>query len=422
MNGKRYELPITHRTFSKMELREDGRGALNMSNGFILKGKCDFERLDKAVRRLYARYDAMRTNIKEEEKGAYFEIFPVSPLGLGIVELSAVKRDARFEEAIADAQKRVREPLSLSDEGMYRFWAYKISEDETLVIYVVNHLVTDGGSMAIINMELEKLYENPERMDLLECTDYADFLKEKQWLWGEGLIQEEVDYWKNLLDGYENPPIEAPKVVEEKSPMEYGRFSIDLTKVSKIARKSRMSNFNVVSVIVQMAYAIVTKQKDMVMRYVMSNRFTEEYRRTVGFITQAFTARHTFLMDEEWSDLAKWQRDTMNRDMKHMQFSDMIEMQELFISYVVSNGDSTSAVGKFGELEMQPFVLHSNCEYGRRMLGLVVVEYTDKIYITPYCDNKLYSKELVLKFGTAVNKCVERIYELENPTVEEIFE
>ena len=422
MSGKRYELTITQRTYSKMELREDGRGALNMSNGFILKGVCDFERLDKAIRRLYERYDAMRTNVREDEEGAYFEIFEVSPLGLGIVELSAVGRDARFEEAMADAQIRVREPLSLSDEGMYRFWAYKIAEDETLVIYVVNHLVTDGGSMAIINMELGKLYENPERTDLPECADYADFLEEKKRLWSEGLIQEEVNYWKNLMDGYENPPIEAPKVVEEKSPMEYGKFTIDLTKIKKIARKSRMSNFNVVSVITQMAYAMVTKQNDMVMRYVMSNRFTEKFQGTVGFITQAFTARHTFSMDEKWSDLAKWQRDTMNRDMKHMQFSDIIEMQELFISYVVSNGNSTNAVGKFGELEMQPLVLHSKCEYGRRMFGLIVVEYTDTIYITPYCDNKLYRKELVLGFGVAVNKCVERIFEMENPTVAEIFE
>ena len=416
----KYRLTITQNTYAQMEVGENKRGSINLSNGFLLKGKCDIERLDRAISVLHKRHDAMRMSLGEDQEGLYFEFNDEEPYGLEMLELKSEGREERLAEAKADAMMKVRTPVSLDPRSMYRYWIYKIDEDEHLLFYVANHLATDGGSMALLNVELVKLYENPERTDLGESASFAEFLRERERVYKEDLKAEEIKYWTDRLAGYKNPEMEKPAVIETRSSTEYGVFKIDLEQMGKISKAGRTSNFNVLLTMIQLAAAEITGQYDIAVRYAFANRFKKQFRGTIGFLTHGVTLRHTFEPQERWSELAALQRETMNHDMKHLTFSDMIEVQEYLLSYIPNYGNGASSY-KFGDLEAEPLVFHSKCSFGRRYVGLVAVEHDTNIYVTPYCDNEYYSKEYVITLGNTINKYVDRILEFGDPTVEELF-
>lgn len=416
----KYRLTITQNTYARMEVGEGKRGSVNLSNGFLLKGNCDIERLDRAVRALHKRHDAMRMSMDEDSEGLYFEFNNEEPYGLEVVELSSEGRDARFKEAYADASSKVRLSVSLDKKSMYRYWIYRITDDEHMLFYVANHLATDGGSMALLNAELAKLYEDPDRTDLPVYASFADFLEERERLYREKFTDEEKNYWKARIEGYKNPEMEVPKVIETESTMQYGRFTVPLEKLEKISRVSRSSNFNVLFTMIQLAAAELTGQKDIALRYAFANRFKKEFQGTIGFLTHGVTIRHTFSGDEHWSELAVLQRDTMNHDMKHLTFSDCIEVQEYLLSYIPNNGKKGEKL-MFADLDVEPLVFHSHFTSGRRYVGLVAVEHGDNLFVTPYCDNRLYSREFVLGLGRCINKYVDRILASEDPTVADLF-
>ncbi|MCR4794364.1 MAG: hypothetical protein K5898_04190 [Ruminococcus sp.] len=416
----KYRLTITQNTYARMEVGEGKRGSINLSNGFLLKGKCDVERLDRAVKALHKRHDAMRMSMSEDSEGLYFEFNDEEPYGLEMIELRSEGRDERFKEAYADASNRVRTPVSLDKKSMYRYWIYKITDEEYMLYYVANHLATDGGSMALLNAELAKLYEDPDRIDLPVYASFADFLGERERLYREKFTEEEKKYWDDRMAGYENPKMEPPKVQETESTMQYGRFTVPLEKLEKISRSMRSSNFNVLFTLIQLAAAELTGQNDIALRYAFANRFKKEFQGTIGFLTHGVTIRHIFSPEERWSELAVLQRDTMNHDMKHLTFSDCIEVKEYLLSYIPNNGKKGEKM-KFGDLDVEPLVFHSHFTSGRRYVGLVAVEHGEDLYVTPYCDNRLYGREFVLGLGRCINKYVDRILAMEDPTVEDLF-
>ena len=75
----------------------------------------------------------------------------------------------------------------------------------------------------------------------------------------------------------------------------------------------------------------------------------------------------------------------------------------------------------FADLDVEPLVFHSHFTSGRRYVGLVAVEHGDDLFVTPYCDNRLYSREFVLGLGRCINKYVDRILASEDPTVADLF-
>ena len=61
------KLPMTNTQANYVKFEEVSPSVFNLSNGFLLKGKYNMERMKKAVRKLYERHDAMRMVMKKDE-------------------------------------------------------------------------------------------------------------------------------------------------------------------------------------------------------------------------------------------------------------------------------------------------------------------------------------------------------------------
>lgn len=386
----------------------DNPGAFNIGNGIHIKGKADVARMKAAIEKLYERYDAFRM-VFHPENGGYFvlkdNVFIDIPVY--VAQGDTHEEQLRYAKKISD--KLVTEPIMLSEEGMARFWIIKIDTDELVVGYSINHIVSDGMSLALMEESLSKLYENPDRVDMERTNSFADFLKEKR----EALLSNKSlasrEYWSKRMEGYEDPVIAEPKMKEEALSMLYAKIEVDRGKISTIANKSKTSNFHVVYEIWHLALAETMKQNDIALRYAFSGRLNKKQMNLFGLIAHGLTMRSDYQKNDNWKTIMEKHMQICNEDMRHVAFADIVPVREFVMSYV----DNTMREGRInfgGDKFLSQFGLTSTYFTGR-YLAVMVVEEESKIILYPYCDTATYGRELVMQLKTTCEHYMNAIYE-----------
>lgn len=196
----RLPLTLTQQYYIHKEY-PDNPGAFNMGNCLHIKGEADIARMKKAIEKLYKRYDAFRMVFHPEE-GGYFVLKENIFIDIPVYEARGNSYRERLKYAKKKSCKLVAEPILLSEEGMARFWIIKVNEDELVIGYSINHIISDGMSFALMEEALSKLYENPDREDMVPSNSFADFLREKK----DALLSDKSlmsrQYWNKRMEGF----------------------------------------------------------------------------------------------------------------------------------------------------------------------------------------------------------------------------
>ena len=422
-NTKQYPLTFTQLTYLSVELIDPG--CLNLCNGFHLKGEYDLEKLKKAVTALYQRHDALRMVLNFDGEVPYLAVAENIPTDLIVRTLSSTSRDERYNEAMIDANKIVKNEGALCKTGMYRYFAYELSNDELLLMYTANHVATDGMSMGMLNMELEKLYEDPTRVDLPQSNQFGEFLIERNALVQSEEYQQRKMYWAQTMKDYTIPEVTNNDVnkVYQSTPMENDAFVISIDKIKKIARQNRTSNFNIIFLLIQLALAKKLKRNDINLNYIFAGRFQEKYRGTIGFLAHLVNHRTIFDESKSISNVIKEQKDVMNENAKQIDYADdftVVPDREFLLSYMPNNSKEVKT--NFANLNFTPFALYANIHIGQRLSGFIATELPEYIFITLMCDYEVYGQEFSAFFGPEINRYVDMILENPNITVEELVE
>lgn len=412
-------LTLTQKSYVAREYPSNP-GFLNMTSGFVLKGAYDLERLDSAVRKLYSRHDGMRMVLhKDGAKDFYMTVENSICNGIIVCDLKSTRCEERYEEAMRDLDEKIKQTLLFSTDGMYRFWAYEVSDNELIVFYMANHLVIDGGAMAVIDNELALLYENPEREDLPEAGSFRTYLLEKEAVHNSSAGKEQEKYWLKKMEGYTEPELvkNTGETSEKVKTMEAAAVQFDSAVISKIARKCRTSNFNIMFILWQLAVTRQARQNDIGFQYAFASRFKEEYQNTVGLLAQGVPVRARFQMESSWKDVVKEYRNTMNEDIKMVETSDIIPEQEYIMSYIPYNGIKEKK--NFGTLELRTFSKVDNYYNGRFFCALVA-EFEKQIVMYPYCDSNLYGMDYVFGINEKMQNYMQKLEENIDITLREL--
>ena len=413
------KLPMTNTQANYVKFEEVSPSVFNLSNGFLLKGKYDMERMKKAVRKLYERHDAMRMVMKKDENGFYQTIGNNIP-DLEVISLKSESRDDRYNEAMQDAHTRVRQDIAFSDEGMYRFWAYELLDEEMVIMYIANHSGTDGTSMALLNMELEMLYENPDRTDIPQSSNFEDFMLERKELIESEKYRKGSEYWKAIAEKGEMAELpEHEEVTEDCISMEIGAFVVPLEKIHKIAKAGKTSNFNVVFLMYRLALYELLHKKNIFMTYIFTGRITPKYFRTFGFIAQGAGSAIEIDDEADWAENLKKVKTEMNESMKYINYSDSTVFGEYVLSYMPKTGLEVKRT--FADLESTPFIIHSTSQFKGRLYAIIATEMNDVVYMYPMCDVSFYGKEFTTAFGDIMNKYADRLAENTNMSIRELI-
>ncbi|NYF51916.1 non-ribosomal peptide synthetase/type I polyketide synthase [Tunturiibacter gelidoferens] len=206
------QVPITEaqrEIYFAAALGDEMNCAFNESVTLRLRGHVDEAALKQALESVFARHDALRSTISEDG-----ESILIAPTFHGVVEqtdlssITAGDREQTLHEAI---EREGKTPFSLTEGPLVRATIFRMSVDETVLLFTGHHIVLDGWSVNQLFEELSKFYSAKESaseklLPLLPFSSYAVLEQTRQ---KSGEFADNEAYWVNKFSGL-TPVLDLP--------------------------------------------------------------------------------------------------------------------------------------------------------------------------------------------------------------------
>ncbi|MFE7316031.1 amino acid adenylation domain-containing protein [Streptomyces sp. NPDC057555] len=166
-----------------------------------LTGRLDAAALERALGRVVARHEALRTTFHAEDGRPEQVVHARIEVALPLTDLSAPADDAR-QAALAElTAQESRRPFDLGAGPLLRGRLVRLTDEEHLLVLAVHHIVADGWSLDILVRELAHHYR-PDAAELPELpVQYADFaLWQHERVSGDAL-EAQLAHWRERLAG-----------------------------------------------------------------------------------------------------------------------------------------------------------------------------------------------------------------------------
>jgi Condensation domain len=176
-----------------------------------------------------------------------------------------------------------------------------LDSEEHVLLLNMHHIVSDGWSMGVLVKEVSTLYQayitnTPAALPELPIQ-YADFAHwQRQWLQGK-VLQAQVDYWKEQLDGAP-PLLELPTDHPRPAIQSFRGDKIDFNISAELTQRLRdLSRQHGVTLFMTLlgAYAILlsrySNQQDVVIGSPIANRNRGETENLIGFFVNTLALR-----------------------------------------------------------------------------------------------------------------------------------
>ena len=255
-----------------------------------LHGALDVPALERAITRLMARHEALRTSFTERDGLPRQVIGPaLAALELPVTEIDA---DQVGQWAASEAHR----PFDLATGPMFRVALARLAPDEHALVLVAHHIVADGWSAGILAEELAALYTGGEaQLPPLEvqAADHAAW--QRDWLDGAELDRQ-LSYWREALAGLPavDFPTDRPRPAQ---PTGAGaginrRLPDDLATAARAyARANRVSFLAVLQAVLLTVLHRYTGQDDLPIGSVFSGRTRAEIEPVIGFFANTLVLR-----------------------------------------------------------------------------------------------------------------------------------
>ncbi|MGA9768569.1 MAG: amino acid adenylation domain-containing protein, partial [Blastocatellia bacterium] len=187
------------------EQLEPGTPVYNIPVALRLTGSLNIAALEACLNRLIRRHEILRTCFQTIRATPLQRVVDSYNLGLAMVDLTALEDEARAEQSRRVAEAEARRGFDLSRLPLIRARIVKQGVDESVLIVVMHHIITDGWSMGVMIREIVDNYEamiegriNEQEELEIQYGDYAAWQRE----WQEGEVEsEQLEYWKKQLEG-----------------------------------------------------------------------------------------------------------------------------------------------------------------------------------------------------------------------------
>ncbi|HEV2149750.1 MAG TPA: amino acid adenylation domain-containing protein, partial [Longimicrobiaceae bacterium] len=174
-----------------------------------LRGELDREALRRALERIVARHEVLRTTFPLVDGQPVQRIAPAEEWRFRLTERDLSARpQSEVRRVIAE---EAGAPFDLERGPLVRGCLVRLGEDEHALQVTMHHVVSDGWSMGVLTRELNALYDafrSGEADPLPELpVQYADYaVWQRRWVEGE-VLRQQAEYWKRTLSG-------APELLE----------------------------------------------------------------------------------------------------------------------------------------------------------------------------------------------------------------
>ena len=182
---------------------EGASAAYHMPGGLSLRGTLDRVALQRALERIVARHEGLRTTFALGDDEQPLQRIAAADAGfsLQLHDLQGLA-DAEAQLQVLAAEEALQ-PFDLAQGPLIRGRLVKLAEDHHVLLVTMHHIVSDGWSITVLTRELAALYaafsqgqDDPLAPLALQYLDYAVW--QRRWLSGD-LLQQQCSYWQQTL-------------------------------------------------------------------------------------------------------------------------------------------------------------------------------------------------------------------------------
>jgi amino acid adenylation domain-containing protein len=176
-----------------------------------LRGELDHAALRRALDRIVARHEALRTTFAEVDGEAVQRIAPAEASPFHLVEHDLRGHPGAGAELRRLVAEEAGAPFDLARGPLIRGRLVRMADDDHVLLITMHHIVSDGWSMEVLTQEVSALYAafragEPDPLPPLP-VQYADYAAwQRKWVGGD-VLRRQVEYWKETLGG-------APELLE----------------------------------------------------------------------------------------------------------------------------------------------------------------------------------------------------------------
>jgi len=275
--------------------------SFNLPIALRLKGFLDKDAFENALNEVVRRHEILRTSIPSQDGKPYLEITQQYMITLYPDDLSNLPSEQRLPAAQKMAEEIIQQPFNLEVAPLWRVKLLKLDEEDTVVIFVMHHIIADGWSLEVLIEEITRLYaayrhDQPSPLPEL-AIQFADYAAWQQaWLQGETL-QTQLTYWQEQLAG--SPPrLELPTdfprpAVQTANGASYA-FELDPElgqQLRALARSEAVTLYMLLLAAYQVLLYRYSGQEDLNVGTAIANRNRAETEPLIGFFVNTLVLR-----------------------------------------------------------------------------------------------------------------------------------
>jgi amino acid adenylation domain-containing protein len=278
-----------------------------------LAGDLDDGALERALTEIVRRHEVLRTTFRVDGGKPAQVIHAPGPVPLERASLADLPADARERALRAEAEAEARRPFDLGTGPVLRVKLLEVAAGDHVLLLTLHHIVSDAWTSTVLLRELAALYAAFRKGDPsplpelpLQYADYAVW--QRGWLSG-GVLEEQIDYWKEQLAGAP-PALELPTdrprppVQSFRGAQQSFALSPELTAAIKdLARREGATLYMVLLAAFDVLLHRHTGQDDVVVGTPIAGRTRREVEGLVGFFLNTLVMRTRLAPDLTFKQL-----------------------------------------------------------------------------------------------------------------------
>ncbi|MFW6357750.1 MAG: condensation domain-containing protein [Chroococcales cyanobacterium] len=288
----------------------------NESSLFRLHGKLNITVLEKSISTLIERHESLRSHFTLQGEKPIQVIDSPQPFKLSIINLETIP-ESQHNEII---QTQASLPFDLSQGYLLRGILFQINPKESILLFIMHHIISDGWSWKIFYQELATLYtaylkeESPTLPQL--PIQYADFaLWQREWLESE-TIQTQLNYWKTRLADIPpilNLPTDSPRPAIQR--FRGAREPVILSQqlsdaIQSLSQQLGVTPFMTLLAAFKTLLYRYTAQTDIAIGIPVANRNRQEIEGLIGCFINTLVLRSQLSGEISFQDFLKQIRET----------------------------------------------------------------------------------------------------------------
>ena len=266
-----------------------------------LRGNLDFIALERALKEIVRRHDALRTICVPIDGVPHGELLSPDRFQVRLEDLRAISDPERELEIRRRARDELHAPFDLARDLMIRARVLQVAEDEHFLVLTLHHIASDRWSAALFVREWSQLYaafhqgrSSPLADPAIQYSDYADW--QRRWLQGE-LLQRQLDYWKEELAGAPTLlelPVDLPRpaISSQRGATRELSLGPTLTRaLQSLAHREGATPFMILLAAWQVLLSRLSGQEDVLVGAPIAGRNHKATEGLIGFFVNTLVLR-----------------------------------------------------------------------------------------------------------------------------------